>query len=1367
MIGKMMDDYLVGLDIGTNSVGWAVTDEQYNLCRFKNKSMWGIRLFESANTAEERRGKRAARRRLQRRGQRIALLQELFSEEMAKKDPTFFLRLNESRLHVEDKQVKEKYPLFIGQDYTDIEYYKQYPTIFHLRKELMESTAEHDIRLVYLALHHILKNRGHFLIDGTLSNAREFNTAFDQLTEMIEADLSIEIYLEDKGEFEAVLRDKNLAKSVKAKRLTGLLSIVEGEYKKDEIKRRKTVIEQICKLIVGNKGDISKIFEEQIEGLEKTSFSFAESAYEESVRSNLESVMPDKCFVIDRIKAVYDWNVLADVLNGEEYFSVAKVRSYELHRENLQKLRTLMKKYCTKETRRQFFDDCSGKANYASYIGSVKTKGKKLDVKRCTEEDFYKELKKILEKMEVEEADRDVWEELLRQAELKTMLPLQRSKDNGAVPNQIHKVEMEKILKNAENYLDFLKEKDESKLTVSDKILAIFSFRVPYYVGPLSDRHKAEGANVWIVRKPGADGKIYPWNFDEKVDRTASNEAFIRRMTNKCTYMAGEDVIAKNSLLYSRYMVLNELNNLKVRGKEISVELKQDVFNHLFRSHTRVTGKKLLQYLRSYDKDLQPEDLSGFDKDFKASLSSYLDFEKQVFGERMEEDYVKNVCEDIIRWKTIYGDDNTMLMKIVERKYPGEFSKEQLKGIRRLRYSGWGNFSEKFLCGVEGIDRETGETFTIIEALWNTNCNLMQLLSSRFTFREEIDRINAELTEDITEISYDKLVQDLYVSPSVKRAIWQSIQIVEEIKKVRGKAAKRIFVELARGEDAEKKRTKSRKTHLLELYEGCKIDGREWSKEIEARNERDFNSIKLYLYYTQLGRCMYTGEQIDLDQLMMANSSWDKDHIYPQSKVKDDSLDNLVLVKKNVNSKKSNEMLSDEIQRSQKDFWKALLQMNLISKKKYDRLTRKDDFTTDELAGFINRQLVETRQSSKAVVDLLKKIYPDTEIVPVKAGIVSQFRKNDLNVLKSRRVNDYHHAKDAYLNIVAGDVYHAKFTSNPRAWLKKQEDRKYHMNRVFDFDVYRGKTRIWEGPEGYGKAKNERKEKFGGTLDRIRKTVKRNDILYTEYTYCEKGELFNATIAKKTECVNIPLKEGLDTSRYGGYKSPKTSYFALIEFDGKKGERVRNIMEVPVYIANMLPHKPDAYLDFCTKVKGLQNVKVLYPCIKKNALIRVDGYPMRIRGVNEIQLMFKNNLQPRLDEYEECIRHIEKYLEKNVQFDVDEQRDKLNEECLTGLYDALTEKLKTIYKKRPANQWKKLEEGKEKFLGLSLRDKAKVLNQMLNMVRCDIDTKADLTAIGGSANAGNMAVMKSTAGKSKLVLINQSVTGLFENRIEL
>lgn len=45
---QQFNDYYLGFDIGTNSVGWAVTDLQYKLLRFNKKDMWGSRLFEEA-----------------------------------------------------------------------------------------------------------------------------------------------------------------------------------------------------------------------------------------------------------------------------------------------------------------------------------------------------------------------------------------------------------------------------------------------------------------------------------------------------------------------------------------------------------------------------------------------------------------------------------------------------------------------------------------------------------------------------------------------------------------------------------------------------------------------------------------------------------------------------------------------------------------------------------------------------------------------------------------------------------------------------------------------------------------------------------------------------------------------------------------------------------------------------------------------------------------------------------------------------------------------------------------------------------------------------------------------------------------------
>ena len=74
------EKYYLGLDIGTDSVGYAVTDENYTLCKFKGEPMWGVTLFDPAELAVKRRGFRVARRRLDRRQQRIRLLQELFAD---------------------------------------------------------------------------------------------------------------------------------------------------------------------------------------------------------------------------------------------------------------------------------------------------------------------------------------------------------------------------------------------------------------------------------------------------------------------------------------------------------------------------------------------------------------------------------------------------------------------------------------------------------------------------------------------------------------------------------------------------------------------------------------------------------------------------------------------------------------------------------------------------------------------------------------------------------------------------------------------------------------------------------------------------------------------------------------------------------------------------------------------------------------------------------------------------------------------------------------------------------------------------------------------------------------------------------------
>lgn len=269
---------------------------------------------------------------------------------------------------------------------------------------------------------------------------------------------------------------------------------------------------------------------------------------------------------------------------------------------------------------------------------------------------------------------------------------------------------------------------------------------------------------------------------------------------------------------------------------------------------------------------------------------------------------------------------------------------------------------------------------------------------------------------------------------------------------------------------------------------------------------------KLYLYYTQKGRCMYSGEVIELKDLW-DNTKYDIDHIYPQSKTMDDSLNNRVLVKKKYNATKSDKYpLNENIRHERKGFWKSLLDGGFISKEKYERLIRNTELSPEELAGFIERQIVETRQSTKAVAEILKQVFPESEIVYVKAGTVSRFRK-DFELLKVREVNDLHHAKDAYLNIVVGNSYYVKFTKNASWFIKENPGRTYNLKKMFTsgWNIERNGEVAWE----VGKK---------GTIVTVKQIMNKNNILVTRQVHEAKGGLFDQQIMKKGKG-QIAIKE--------------------------------------------------------------------------------------------------------------------------------------------------------------------------------------------------------------------------------------------------
>lgn len=1353
----MNTEYYLGLDMGTGSVGWAVTDPEYHLLRRKGKDLWGVRLFKTAETSAPRRQSRVSRRRLQREKARIGYLQEIFADEIEKVDPGFYQRLEDSKYFPEDKTEQQPFALFAGKDYNDKDYYQKYPTIFHLRKELLDSTEPHDVRLVYLALLNLYKHRGHFLNNTMQGDGiEEMCSLYERFRISARDVLNVEFpAMEDTGAFEEILASRDYTNTEKKERLLDLFG-----WKKTD-KQQAEILALLC----GLKGTLSKIYVDKIfdEEAKKIAVSFREGDFDE-ISATVESLLDEEEYELFLcMKQVHDAGLLANIMKGKngtcKYLSYARVELYEKHHEDLVRLKQLVKSYSMEEYTKLFriMED----NNYSAYVGSVNSK--KAQVRRnakCKEEDFWKNLRKIVEKTQ----DCEDKTYILQELDKRTFLPKQLTASNGVIPNQVHAAEMKQILQNAEQYLPFLKEKDESGLTASERVLKMFSFQIPYYVGSLYGGMGSNpySKNSWSIRKES--GKIYPWNFEQKINVEESAEEFIKRMVKHCTYLSGEQVLPKNSLLYERYMVLNELNNLQINGERISAELKQELYEQLFRSGKKVTATNIENFLKKngYVEKSAEVKLSGIDGDFTNRLSNYAKF-CAIFGVEHLTYEQEQMAEQIIQWATIYGDSKKFLRKKIRDAYSVKLTPEQLKRIEGLKFNDWGRLSKELL-ETEGEDEDTKEKLTIIARMWQENKNLTELIESRqYTYKKAIEEKQEKIEQSLQEIEYEDL-DGLYLSAPVKRMTWQTILILKELVKVMGCEPKKIFIEMARDADAEKKRTVSRKKKLLEKYKYCKKEEAELFEHLKEESDVSLRGKKLYLYYTQMGCCMYTGERINLEDLLKKNM-YDIDHIYPQSYVKDDSLENnMVLVKQSANREKSDKYpLKREIQEKMADKWIMLEKGGFISAEKLKRLMRKEKFTDDERAGFINRQLVETRQGTKVIADLFRRGFENTRIVYVKAGNVSDFRYK-FDLLKCRTVNDFHHAQDAYLNVVVGNVYDTKFTQNPYNFIlecnRNSEKYSYKMDTIFEKNVVRNNTVAW----------NVEKSR---SIRIAKEMMRKNTPLVTFMNYEEHGKLSDLNpisakkVAKKKGVGYMPVKATEPrlnlTERYGGYGSIKGAYFILVEHEkGKK--KVRTIEQIPIYLANTLKAKEDLER-YCAEELGYKNPSVRMEKIKIYSLIQVDGFQLYLTGRSKDDLRVCSATQMILDkESNDYIRNLEKVSKDKDAF-IENQivtRDKN-----IRLYRILKEKhLNGIFAKRPVSMGERLEKGEGIFETIDVEKQVEVLLQILKLSSRE-NTGINLSQIKDKTQVGKSSISKKITLRNQVILINQSVTGLYKSKIDL
>ncbi|WP_413627462.1 type II CRISPR RNA-guided endonuclease Cas9 [Fructilactobacillus vespulae] len=1331
---KEKNNYNIGLDIGTNSIGWAATDESNRLIHIKGNNAIGVRLFKEGEAAAERRGFRTTRRRLARRKWRLGLLNEIFDKEIANVEPSFFARLKQSNVSPKDPNKKMfGNILFDEEELNDKSFHNEFPTIYHLRQALMNDDRKFDIRLIYLAIHHIVKFRGHFLNQANAKNFKgssiDLETTFNELNEVFVNQLrSFELNLTDLDEKLAILTDNSKTRSDRQRQLGKVLF---KSIDKDSDKENKKVADEIIKSVLGMKAKFNVIFGLEVATPKDWSLNFDSDDFDDKI-DNLSAEMTDECNSIlvilkDLFFAVNLSGILSNAVSNRPAattISEAMINRFGDHKDHLKMLKAVIDE----------IDDAKKKQNlknaYAAYIDGEKNK-------KITFEDLKKRISKNLD-------DSEKAKQISYLLDHDYFLPKQRSKENGSIPHQLHQQELDKIIESQSKYYPFLAElnpNEKRSRQAKYKLDELVSFRVPYYVGPMiesNDSNKdGNGKFAWMIRKEA--GRITPWNFDEKVDRTETATKFITRMTTTDTYLIGEPVLPKNSLIYQKFVVLNELNNLKINQERISVEQKQFIFDNVMKKNKRISLNKIADALvANGDYATTPEITGTTDqKNLNNGLTTYIDL-FNIFGAMVDDVDKQADFEKIIEWSTIFEDQHIYKLKLEELDW---LTAEQRKQVAKFRYQGWGRLSKKLL---NNLCDENGQR--IIDHLWDSTNNFMQIVNEP-SYKEAIAEENGENLDknDVSEI-----INDLYTSPQNKKAIRQILLVVDDIIKAVGYSPANIMMEFAREDQNNHNLTRSRKRQVEETYQNISntfFDDESIKQELkEIDSNKDFTD-RLFLYFMQGGIDLYSGEPLNIDNL----SGYDIDHILPQSFILDNSLDNRVLTtQKNNRHTKEDNLPGEFFGAKMYSTWKMLKDYHLISNKKFNNLTLTSNMISkfNNRGRFINRQLVETRQIIKSAAEILQERYAneDTSIVTVKATLTHHIREK-FEFYKNRNVNDYHHAFDAYLTAFVGN------------WLLQQYPKLAPLYVYGDFSKVEitnlnSFNMLWRFEKDHEVTDGEVSLDKDQLLGYMKKVYRFKKMLVTKEVYTNHGALYKQTHfpapandVKSRKLINTKLDRPTDI--YGGYTSETGAYPALVKL--KKGKKFEyRLVNIPLRRIdshrNYTNQEIYDLLKFIYAESGKKfNVdKVLISKVYINQLIADNDGMFTINSMN-----YKNNAQ-QLVLSDEIMRVLSK-------------KNKTKPE----LVDAFTATIQNINKYLPNFEI----EDENKTISLfkeldNVTEMINYFNDILEGTHCNATIK-NLNKINMSSYWGRFIMTSGLVFTSNVKFIYQSPTGLFNRKIKI
>lgn len=254
-------------------------------------------------------------------------------------------------------------------------------------------------------------------------------------------------------------------------------------------------------------------------------------------------------------------------------------------------------------------------------------------------------------------------------------------------------------------------------------------------------------------------------------------------------------------------------------------------------------------------------------------------------------------------------------------------------------------------------------------------------------------------------------------NPVVRRAVSQTIKVINSIIREMGSSPCFISVELAREMARNFDDRRKDEKQMQENAAKNEAIKEKIAKEFNRLKVTGMDILKYKLYEEQNGKCLYSMEPLDLNRLFEPGYV-DIDHILPYSISFDDTYNNKVLVKSKENRQKGNRLPLEYLQGQRRSNFLVYVNNMPNSKKKFNLL--KEAFTEEDEKEFKERNLTDTKYISRFMYNFIRNhlLFAENNTnkkrtVHCVNGRATAYIRKRWGINKIREDGDLHHAVDA------------------------------------------------------------------------------------------------------------------------------------------------------------------------------------------------------------------------------------------------------------------------------------------------------------------------------------------------------------------